>query len=183
MFQAVSPKHLKVHTLEQASADVTEGTRAGPTVVWERCLYDWSHLDSVNATVIDSNIYASPGSSWEIRATPSDQGSLVEVIWVRRFKASPRGRLFGFLCYSRQILKSLEGQDLEGVTDRFMDGPTDRIRDPSAVGRKLAANRSLAPAIPIEFPGLDAQTMELLPDRAHVSERLRTSSAERTSLI
>ena len=80
------------------SADVTEGTRAGPIVNWERCRYDRSTPGRVIATVTDSNVYASPGSEWEIRATPNeDGGSHVEMTWTREFKHGPRGRFFGTL--------------------------------------------------------------------------------------
>src|SRR5437868_545732 len=91
----VSVKHMKVHGLGTTSADVTEGTRAGPIVNWERCRYDWSQPGSVTAVVTDSNVYAFPGSSWEIKATPKNGGSRVEMMWVREFKRSPKGRLFG----------------------------------------------------------------------------------------
>jgi len=120
-FPAVSTKRLEVHDLIKTSADVTEGTRAGPIVNWERCDYDWSEPGTVTATVTDSNIYAFPGSSWVIKATPSDGGSRVEMLWIREFQHSPRGRIFGTLFgrigqrvfdkYGREILKNLE--DLE----------------------------------------------------------------------
>ena len=55
VFPAVSVKRLEVHELMDTSADVTEGTRAGPIVNWERCDYDWSQPGSVKATVTDSN--------------------------------------------------------------------------------------------------------------------------------
>jgi hypothetical protein len=118
VWPAVSVKHMKVHEVERTSADVTEGTRVGPIVNWERCRYDWSQPGSVVATVTNSNIYALPGSSWEIRAVPSDGGSQVEMIWVRRFKRSPRGKLFGtlfrlagrplFSWEARRVLRNLE---------------------------------------------------------------------------
>jgi hypothetical protein len=69
-FPAVSVNRMSVHEMGQLSADVTEGTRAGPIVNWERCRYDWSTLGRVIAT--DSNVYASPGSKWEITATPNE---------------------------------------------------------------------------------------------------------------
>ena len=98
VFPAVSVKRMTVHETGQTSADVTEGTRVGPTVNWERCRYDWSTPGCVIATVTDSNVYATPGSNWEITATPNDDGgSHVEMIWTREFKRGPRGRFFGTL--------------------------------------------------------------------------------------
>jgi hypothetical protein len=98
VFPAVSVKRTTVHDLGQTSADVTEGTRAGPIVNWERCRYDWSVPGRVIATVTDSNVYATPESKWEITATPTDDGgSHVEMTWTREFKHGPRGRFFGTL--------------------------------------------------------------------------------------
>jgi len=96
IFPAVSTKYLDVHELDQTSADVTEGTRAGIGVNWERCHYDWSQPGSVKATVTDSNVYQ-PGSSWDVRASPKARGSRVEMIWVRNFKRDARGKIFGTL--------------------------------------------------------------------------------------
>ena len=97
IWPAVSLEHMKVHELGDTSADVTEGTKAGVGVNWERCRYDWSQPGSVTATVIDSNVYGVPGSSWELRATPNRHGSRVEMIWTRDFKPGTRGRVFGTL--------------------------------------------------------------------------------------
>lgn len=118
VWPAVSVSRLTVHPLGDTSADVTEGTRAGPVVNWERCRYDWSQPGSVTATVTDSNVYAFPGSSWELKAAPKDGGSHVEMIWVREFKPSPRGKLFGalfrlagkrlFTGYARDVLANLK---------------------------------------------------------------------------
>ena len=119
VFPAVSVPRLDVHELGEASADVTEGTRAGPIVNWERCDYDWSQPGRVTATVTDSNVYAFPGSSWEITATPKGEGSQVEMVWAREFQRGPRGRLFGTLFrllgqpifnkYGREVIENLEG--------------------------------------------------------------------------
>ena len=118
VWPAVSVPRLTVHDRGDTWADVTEGTRAGPVVNWERCRYDWSQPGSVTAPVTDSNVYAFPASSWEIKATPTENGSHVEMIWVREFKPGPRGRLFGtlfrvvgkrlFTRYARDVLTNLE---------------------------------------------------------------------------
>jgi hypothetical protein len=118
IFPAVSVSKLEVQTRGETSADVTEGTRAGIGDNWERCDYDWSRPDSVKATVKESNVYAVPGSSWEIKATLTDSGSRVEMIWIREFRRSARGRIFGtafrllgnriFSKYGRDIVRNLE---------------------------------------------------------------------------
>ena len=125
IFPAVSTKYLEVHQLDEASADVTEGTPAGVGVNWERCHYDWSTPGSVTATVTDSNVYQPDSSSWELRATPADDGSTVEMIWVREFKPGARGRIFGtlyrlvgkpiFAHDARRIVKNLERMESNGA--------------------------------------------------------------------
>jgi len=117
VFPAVSVKRLVVHSQGATWADVTEGTRSGPILNWERCRYDWSTPGSVTATVTDSNIYALP-SSWKITASPTQSGSHVELWWIREFRRGPKGRLFGtvfrhfgdrlFGKYARQILDNME---------------------------------------------------------------------------
>jgi hypothetical protein len=117
VFPAVRLEHFSVHELGEGWADVTEGTPAGVGVNWERCRYEWTQPDSVTATVTESNVYAVPGSSWELRASAKDGGSHVEMIWRREFTPSLRGRIFGtlyrlvgkamFRRYARQTLENL----------------------------------------------------------------------------
>jgi hypothetical protein len=75
--------------------------------------------------VIDSNVYAVPGSSWELKAEPSDGGSTVEMIWAREFRSGPSGRLFRtafrlvgkrvFGGYARAVLENLERLELDAT--------------------------------------------------------------------
>jgi hypothetical protein len=121
VFPAVSLRHMTVHSSGDTTADVSEGTRLGPFVIWERCTYDWSKPGSVVATVTDSNVYGFPGSSWEITAVTNDRGSHVEMTWKRRFQHRPLGRMMGFAYrhtgqrsftkYGRDIVKNLEALD------------------------------------------------------------------------
>lgn len=123
VFPAVSAKRQKIHELQGGHADVTEGTRAGPIVNWERGRYDWSQPGTITATVTDSNVYAVPGSSWTMRASPKDGGSSVEMVWAREFRRRPRGLLFGTLFawignrlfgrYAREVLENVEKLDAE----------------------------------------------------------------------
>lgn len=119
IFPAVETERLEVHDLEGSTADVTEGTGIGPFGAnWERCRYDWSRPETVTATVTDSNVYAFPGSSWEITAKPKGDGSEIQMTWVREFNHRPRGLLFGtafrmlgnriFRKYAHDILENLE---------------------------------------------------------------------------
>jgi hypothetical protein len=118
VFPAVSRRHMTVHSIGDATADVTEGTRVGPFVVWERCTYDWSQPGVVTATVTDSNIYAFPGSKWDITATATDGGSRVEMVWTRTFQRRLGGRIMGFVYrhfgersftkYGREVARNIE---------------------------------------------------------------------------
>jgi hypothetical protein len=87
----VHVEHLQVHDAGETFAEVTEGNPWPIGYVWERLRYDWSAPGSVTGVVTDSNIFK-PGSTWEIRATPANGGSRVEVIGVRRLRGF-RGRL------------------------------------------------------------------------------------------
>ena len=117
IFPAVEPAHFEVHGVDSQTADATEGTGTGIGTSWERCDYDWSTAGSVTATVTDSNVYA-PGSSWHLSVVPTQEGSRVEMSWVRHFKHNPRGILFGtafriigrpmFRKYAKQIVDNLE---------------------------------------------------------------------------
>jgi len=97
VFPAVSMRHMTTHSLGGTTADVTEGTRVGPFVFWERCTYDWSRPGIVTATVTDANVYAFPGSRWDLTATATEQGSHVEMVWTRIFQRNLRGRIMGFV--------------------------------------------------------------------------------------
>ena len=97
IFPAVSTPHLEIHKLGQTTADVTEGTPVGVGINWERCRYDWSQPGSVKAIVTDSNVYQPTKSSWELRAGQADNGSEIEIIWIREFTHNARGRIFGTL--------------------------------------------------------------------------------------
>ena len=119
VFPAVELARMEIHSEAGTSADVTEGTGIGPFGAnWERCDYDWSRPGMVTATVTDSNVYAFPGSSWELKATPSGTGSEVEMTWIREFNKRPRGLVFGlayrtigrraFRKYVRDVLENLE---------------------------------------------------------------------------
>jgi hypothetical protein len=83
--------HLHVHEVGETFAEVSEGNPWPIGYVWERLRYDWSKPGSVKGVVTDSNIFK-PGSTWEIKATPIDGGSRVEVIGVRHLRGF-KGRL------------------------------------------------------------------------------------------
>jgi hypothetical protein len=118
VFPAVSTAHLELHDLSPESADVTEGTPVGIGLNWERCHYDWATPDVVTATVVESNVYEPGCSRWILRAASDDEGSRIEMIWVREFRSGLRGRIFGtlfrlfgnriFTRYARQVVDNIE---------------------------------------------------------------------------
>lgn len=121
IFDAVQPKYFILHSQAADRADVTEGTRAGPIVNWERCDYDWSQPGKVVAVVKDTNIYAIPGSTWELTAARIDGKTRVHLIWTRAFNRRPKGLLFSFAYrhfgrklfrdYARQIVAAMEAAE------------------------------------------------------------------------
>ncbi len=86
MWLDVHVEHHHVHAQGDTWADVTEGNPWPIGFVWERLHYDWSEAGCIKGTVTDSNIFK-PGSTWELRATPTEDGrSRVEVIGVRHLR-------------------------------------------------------------------------------------------------
>ncbi len=86
LWRDVYTEHLTIHDRGETWADVTEGNPWPIGLVWERLRYDWSQPNVLRGTVVDSNLFR-PGSTWEIRATPADDGgSRVEVIGVRHLR-------------------------------------------------------------------------------------------------
>lgn len=87
----VHVEHLLVHETGDTFAEVTEGNPWPIGFVWERLRYDWSQTGSVRGRVIDSNLFK-PGSTWEIHATATDDGSRVEIVAERHLRGF-KGRL------------------------------------------------------------------------------------------
>jgi hypothetical protein len=91
MWPDVHVECLEVHEKGETFAEVTEGNPWPIGYVWERLRYDWSGPGVLRGTVTDSNIFK-PGSTWELRAVPSNGGSRVEVSAVRHLRGF-KGRL------------------------------------------------------------------------------------------
>ena len=82
----VHTEHREIHDSGDTWAVVTEGNPWPIGFVWERLRYDWSEPGAVKGVVVDSNIFK-PGSTWEIHASPTDEGgSLVEIVAVRHIR-------------------------------------------------------------------------------------------------
>lgn len=117
----VRARRIEVHKSGENFAEVTEGTWVAG-VFWERNRYDWSQPGSVKATVVDSNIFR-PGSTWELRASARDGGSVVEMVLNRSFRRGPKGRMAGTVHHTvgklvwawflRSALRTIERQTAE----------------------------------------------------------------------
>jgi len=114
LWRDVHLEHITIHDRGETWADVTEGNPWPIGLVWERLRYDWSQPDVLKGTVIESNLFK-PGSSWELRATPKDDGgSRVEIVAVRRL----RGR--GWLTWPF-FPSGLARRDVAAYLRRFLD--------------------------------------------------------------
>jgi hypothetical protein len=86
----LDPKTYKVHSVNETSADVTEGSPFPR--VWSREHYDWSHPTTITWTAAESN-FCTPGSHISMDITPGEAGgSRVAVTWDRT-AANLRGRI------------------------------------------------------------------------------------------
>jgi hypothetical protein len=120
LWPMVQAKYLQVHHSGETFAEVTEGSFVAGRF-WERSRYDWSEPGVVKATVIDSNVFK-PGSTWEVRASPRNGGSTVEMTLNRDFQSGVKGRIasavnhgfgdrsrrFGWRRMLQQVLRNLE---------------------------------------------------------------------------
>jgi len=114
----VSARRYEVHVEGDGFAEVTEAALQG--FFWERSRYEWSPGGPVRQTVIESNGLL-PGSSWELTATPAAEGSRVEVLFRRRFKRTPKGRIArvvnrhaGNLLYGSDLRRAIAKIESEG---------------------------------------------------------------------
>lgn len=78
MWPDVHLEYLEVHEVGEDYAEVTEGNPWPIGYVWERLRYDWSNPLALRGRVVDSNLFK-PGSTWELWATPENDGSRVEI--------------------------------------------------------------------------------------------------------
>jgi hypothetical protein len=85
------PQYFQLHAQGAGFAEVTEGFRPPFGRVWERSRYEWEP-GSIRQTVVDSNVLE-PGSTWELKVSPSDGGSTVEMRLRREFRHSVKGQI------------------------------------------------------------------------------------------
>lgn len=113
----VAANKLEVHERGDAHAEVTEYATGPAWFAWERSRYDWSEPGTVEQTVLDSNV-VEPGSTWQLRVSPREGGSTVEMTLVRTFRRSLAGQVGhalnriggsrGWAFYLRRTLRAVE---------------------------------------------------------------------------
>jgi hypothetical protein len=82
LFQNSADGYLKVHSLGQYEADVTEGSGG----VWERLHYDWSNAHYVKLTTTESNLFGG-ASGHTYTLTPQPDGTtVIDAVLVREGK-------------------------------------------------------------------------------------------------
>jgi hypothetical protein len=111
------PRYFKLHDQGADFAEVTEGFRPPFGRVWERSRYQWEDPGLIRQTVIDSNVLT-PGSTWELKISPSARGSTVQMRLQRTFRDSTKGRIASAInhlggrrlwgWYLRKALKGVE---------------------------------------------------------------------------
>ncbi len=79
----LEPSLYEVHSVGEASADVTEGSKMPGMTIWAREAYDWSSPDTIRWTVTESN-FCTPGSYVAATLRPRDGGGTrMHVEWDR----------------------------------------------------------------------------------------------------
>jgi hypothetical protein len=95
LWPGLSRNFYHVYSVGETSADVREGTNAGPMTTWARERYDWSSPGSVTWTVQESN-FCEPGSYVSASVSPAGHGSDIHIVW-ERTGVGTRGRLIVWL--------------------------------------------------------------------------------------
>src|SRR5437879_6940399 len=115
LFGNSADAYLKVHHKGPSQADVTEGSNG----IWERLHYDWSSLDRVVLTTIDSNVWGgASGHTYTFTRRP-DGATDIDVAVVRDGK-NFKGRLLGFVLgtIGRRVLESAFEKSVKAIEDR-----------------------------------------------------------------
>jgi hypothetical protein len=110
MWPGISPKYYELVSVGETTAEVREGTSAGPMKIWARERYDWSTPGTVMWTVQESN-FCTPGSyvKAEIGAREGG-GSRIHYTWERTATNPGYGLMF-------QVFKLTRGKPvLDSIT-------------------------------------------------------------------
>ena len=115
VFSKSADDYLKVHSVGETEADVTEGSGG----VWERLQYDWSNPDHVVLKTTDSNTWGGPsGYTYTFRPLP-DGKTDADVVIVREGK-NAKGRFLALVLGSvgKGVLAKAFSQSVEAIEVR-----------------------------------------------------------------
>ena len=115
VFSKSADDYLKVHSVGETKADVTEGSGG----VWERLQYDWSDPHRVVLKTTDSNTWGGPsGYTYTFRSLP-DGKTDVDVVIVREGK-NAKGRFLALVLGSvgKGVLAKAFSQSVEAIEAR-----------------------------------------------------------------
>jgi hypothetical protein len=109
LWPQLSRKLYEVHSLDETSADVTEGSDR-PISVWARERYDWSEPGVVRWTVTESN-FSVPGHTMVVRVEPRESGSHVSLDYDRGV-TGVKGTIAGALMklFGKRIITTYYGR-------------------------------------------------------------------------
>jgi hypothetical protein len=115
LFGNSADDYLKVHSLSQTEADVTEGSGG----IWERLHYDWSNHDHVVLTTTDSNLWGGASGHTYKFARNSDGTTEIDVDVIREGK-NLKGRLLGFVLRTigRSVLEKAFASSVKAIEAR-----------------------------------------------------------------
>jgi hypothetical protein len=116
---------VRVNVRGDTWTDVTKGSSGAS---WERLRCDWSEVDVVRLTTIDSNVWR-PESGWVYSLMPrADGGTDIDLVVVRKGR-SMRGRyraalmaVTGKLTLRRDLRKSLRAMEQSRLQEAQKDG-------------------------------------------------------------
>jgi len=92
LFGNSADEYLKVHRRGHTEADVTEGSGG----IWERLHYDWSDLNRVVLTTIDSNVWGGTSRHTYTFTRQPNGTTDIDVAVIRQGK-NFKGRILGFV--------------------------------------------------------------------------------------
>jgi len=92
LWPSIDPDVYRVHEVSSGSALVTEGTDVMGGI-WATERYEWNGSPTVRATIQESNFWH-PGGTWELTATPRDDGGSILTVTRDRRAKNAKARLF-----------------------------------------------------------------------------------------
>ena len=111
----IAPKFYEVHSVDETTAEVREGTIKGPLKIWARERYDWSTPGIVTWTVQESN-FCTPGSYVRAEIKPRfGGGSEIHTVWERTATTAAAAMMFRMLKLSKG--KMIESSLKQGLAN------------------------------------------------------------------